>query len=91
MERKGFLNRIGIVYVAINCVDVTNTVLGVYSSVESAIDSVQVYLEGRHPNTQWAWFGEHNCLENVDDDWHKVFIMPFQLDNDGWRRYNEQS
>jgi hypothetical protein len=89
MMQKGFLNKIGVVHVAINCFNMDNTVIGVYSSVDSALDSVQSFLEQNYPNTQWMWNGEDYALENVDDEWHVVYVLPFQIDNDKWRRHEQ--
>lgn len=62
----------------------SDKLLGVFSSIDSALESCYDYLELNYPNTVWMWNGDSRALENTEDDYHMLFLSNFQVDVDSW-------
>lgn len=78
-------SRLGLVYVAVEVNWAEQKILGVYSTVDSALESCHNYLEKNHPHTLWVWDGVNRLLENDVDEYHHIYLLDYQVDNDQWR------
>lgn len=81
--------RLGRVYVIVEQKWMDQSIHGVYSTIDSALESCYNYFEKTYPNSVWLWDGATRTLENDEDEFHIVFIVPYQVDNDKWRDAHE--
>ena len=78
--------KLGIVYVVVEKNWHEQKIRGVFSTVDSALDSCYNLFESEYPNSVWVWDGKNKTLENDNDEFHMIFLMQYQVDNDNWRR-----
>ena len=62
-------------------------VIGAYSTLDSAMESVYEYLENRYPDTVWVWDGYKKILEHESEDYLVVGFYEYEVDCDEWRKF----
>lgn len=82
---KAKIGKLQKVWVPIDISWASSEVIGVYSTLDSALDSVYNFLEDKYPDSVWIWDGYKQTLENGDDPDKFIGFYDFKVDYDEWR------
>lgn len=63
----------------------SSTVIGVYSSLDSGLESTWDYIEETYPDSVWVWDARRKILEHEHDDMRFIGFYKYKVDCDDWK------